>query len=91
MTPEHPCEKNWRLRNKEHKRTYLKNWRTYQKNKAHRIVDRKSALNSQCEFCGSTNDLEGHHPDYQYPEIFVTCCKSCHTWLDDTGIGGLRP
>ena len=86
MTPEHPCEKKWRAKNKEHKRSYLKAWRTPEKVKAHHATA-KVQLGSKCEFCGSTKDLEGHHPDYSLPEIVITCCKSCHTWLDNSGIG----
>lgn len=42
-------------------------------------------LGSECELCPEddvkTEDLERHHPDYSYPEIFVTCCSQCHKWL----------
>jgi len=38
-------------------------------------------LDSQCELCGSTQNLKRHHPDYDYPDIFVTCCSSCHAHI----------
>ena len=31
-----------------------------------------------CEICGSTRNLENHHPDYSKPEVLLTLCKSCH-------------
>ena len=34
-----------------------------------------------CEFCDSTVKLTAHHPDYDYPEIIVTCCASCHSYV----------
>ena len=35
----------------------------------------------QCEFCGSYETLQKHHPDYDYPLIYVTCCVACHKWV----------
>lgn len=35
----------------------------------------------QCEFCPRTKKLERHHPDYDYPDIFATCCRECHIWI----------
>ena len=29
----------------------------------------------------STQNLKRHHPDYDYPDIFVTCCSSCHAHI----------
>jgi len=43
-------------------------------------------LASECELCPEddkrTENLEHHHPDYDYPEIFVTCCRQCHKWIE---------
>lgn len=41
-------------------------------------VSEKLPLADSCEFCGSLENLGRHHPDYRYPEIYVTCCAECH-------------
>ena len=39
-------------------------------------------LGLKCELCPegeeATENLEKHHPDYNYPEVFVTTCSICH-------------
>ena len=39
-------------------------------------------LGKECELCPKEdkiiNDLERHHPDYNFPTIFVTVCAKCH-------------
>lgn len=35
-------------------------------------------LGHQCSLCGSTENLERHHPDYSKPLEIVTLCESCH-------------
>jgi len=35
-------------------------------------------IDSNCNFCGSTNNLEKHHPDYSKPSWVVTLCRKCH-------------
>ena len=46
----------------------------------------KFPLGSQCETCPDndikTENLERHHFDYDYPELFVTCCEQCHYFLN---------
>lgn len=44
---------------------------------AHQIAS-KLPLGSCCELCDSILNLARHHPDYDFPEIFVTVCRSCH-------------
>ena len=39
-------------------------------------------LKSNCEFCGSTLNLEHGHIDYDYPTIYLTVCASCNKWMD---------
>ena len=41
----------------------------------------KYPLATTCEFCGETDRLLHHHPDYEYPELYVTCCSVCHRWI----------
>lgn len=48
---------------------------------AHYWVFKYGKLAKECELCGSTGSLKGHHPDYDYPEIFVTVCWYCHYWI----------
>lgn len=38
-------------------------------------------LAEACEFCEEKESLVRHHPDYDYPEIYVTCCSMCHQWI----------
>jgi len=35
-------------------------------------------LGSKCEECGSTENLERHHPDYSKPLETQTLCRACH-------------
>lgn len=43
-------------------------------------------LEPACEFCGSTKNLERHHPDYLEPLIVLTTCKTCHSYLGIAGV-----
>jgi hypothetical protein len=68
-----------------------KEWRT--KNQGKRISERviefgmrrgrnDFPLAIKCELCPvdeeKTERLEHHHPDYSYPEIYITACRECH-------------
>ena len=43
-------------------------------------------LANACELCPEgderTENLLRHHPDYDYPRIYVTVCPACHYWVD---------
>jgi hypothetical protein len=52
----------------------------------HYIEKHPELVGKECEFCGELEELKGHHPDYSYPEIVVTCCHSCHMYIEK-GIG----
>lgn len=34
-----------------------------------------------CSICGTTKDVEGHHPDYSKPLNVIWVCPSCHSSL----------
>lgn len=50
--------------------------------RAHNCSNHHVPLGKECELCPEddkrTENLERHHPDYNYPEIIVTVCKECH-------------
>ena len=61
--------------------------RTEQQIKVHNWTYRnKLPLGPECEFCGSTENLVHHHPDYEYPQIFVTACVGCNIAIDKNPI-----
>jgi len=39
-------------------------------------------LDSECEFCGSIENLEHGHVDYGHPELYLTVCHKCNIWMD---------
>ena len=88
-------EQRYRQRHPERVRETMRKY--YQKNKgqfnkhyrehpemwrAHNHVQQHPELRgSECELCGAREGLRAHHPDYDYPEIIVTSCSSCHNWI----------
>lgn len=48
--------------------------------KAHRAIHYQRP-GPKCESCGSTINLQKHHPDYSKPTLFITLCSSCHVRL----------
>ena len=40
-------------------------------------MTRKRA-SGKCELCGSTDNLEKHHPNYDNPKEIVVLCRKCH-------------
>lgn len=58
-----------------------------EKIKAHNL-SRNLPLASKCELCPDDNkrieNLQRHHPDYNYPKLFITVCPSCHYSADRT-------
>ena len=65
----------WRKKHPEFMRNYRKKvpLMTAAHNKAIRNIDAK-----KCEVCGSTENLERHHPDYSKPLEVQVLCKRCH-------------
>lgn len=44
-------------------------------------------MTSSCELCPDEDrrieNLEKHHPDHDYPDVFVTVCPSCHRFAEE--------
>jgi hypothetical protein len=63
---------------KKHRARY--NEKHPERTKARNIALKK--LNPQrCRFCGSTEQIERHHPDYSKPLSIIPLCHSCHVNL----------
>lgn len=82
--------KGWRERAGKHNSEYVQEW--YAKHPKIRKVNvkmiglrEKLPLADFCEVC-PPDDLRGatqrHHPDYDFPLIYVSCCNSCHTHMN---------
>ena len=76
--------KKWRDENpKKFKEMKHKERKIYIKKYPEKIkaqsMAKKIPLKSYCEICGSNENLERHHPNYNKPLIIITLCKSCHT------------
>ena len=88
------CQREWYQRNKARLRAkQLAYWKAHreQVNKTNRDyrarhpieikatkLARKVPIGNQCEICGTTEDLQKHHPDYSKPLEIVTLCRQCH-------------
>lgn len=85
--------KEWREKNFE----YIKNWNAVHPHRNNNNSNRrpeqwraqqkaeKIPLADFCELCPDNEKREAtqrHHPDYTFPEIFVSCCTSCHSYVD---------
>jgi len=62
---------------------------TRKKDRAHNVGRYgRCTLANECELCPTEDkhlkNLQHHHPDYNYPEIYVTTCPSCHSFADRT-------
>jgi len=74
--------KEWRrqYREAENKLQRMRNPLGKKQRRCEKIAE-KLPLGEFCEFCGKVEGLLRHHPDYNLPEIYVTCCCKCHKWL----------
>lgn len=79
--------RKWREKNKEkdnarHRAYYEENKENMRRMyRAARAAQRHTVLDNECVFCGSTENLERHHPDYDKPLEFLTFCRKCHRQL----------
>lgn len=84
--------REWYAKNKERVRDWQRahpnrnngnSTRTPEQVRAHHYIQRHPELRgSKCELCPSIENLTAHHPDYDFPEIIVTCCRGCHGWIE---------
>lgn len=81
---------NWRNTNKEYHSARVQKWMKNHPEivKAHTLTHQKLNLSIAefCEVCPEDDVRKAtanHHPDYNYPEIVVSCCDSCHYYLND--------
>jgi len=59
-----------------------RDWRREHPEKAlARAINRAISLGEECKLCGSKENLERHHPDYQKPFEVMTVCRSCHRMI----------
>lgn len=49
-------------------------------------VRRGTLVARECEVCGSAENVEKHHPDYDRPTLVVFACRNCHPLLDELRI-----
>jgi|WetSurMetagenome_2_1015567.scaffolds.fasta_scaffold154209_1 hypothetical protein len=71
---------------KEAKRKFKEKHPELVKKQAHaRHASAKIPMKDYCELCPEEDNKEKkltrHHPDYDYPTIFVTTCPICHRWI----------
>ena len=52
-----------------------------QRVKARKKARRETSLESKCAICGTSENLQRHHPDYNKPLEVKTLCRSCHSQL----------
>ncbi len=88
------CGEEWIKRNPEKKKTSLK--KTYLKNKNNKCFIKKTKCRDaickdkkkrpefypkECCICGSTKNIECHHPDYNFELSIYPLCKKHHVEL----------
>ena len=78
--------KEWRKRHRKEEADKARKWRKLnpEKRKANRFIHihaKKYPLLPKCELCSRKKNLVHYHPDYEYKEIYVTVCASCHKWI----------
>lgn len=67
------------------RRAYKTKWYGSARCKAHKIIKNKQLRPKICSVCKKIYDwtyltrIIFHHPDYNYPLIWVFCCESCHS------------
>jgi hypothetical protein len=79
--------KNDPIKSKEYKIQQKQSRDRYKLEKKARNAARYTPITSAyCELCPEDDKLpatQKHHPDYNYPAIFVSCCTKCHVYADN--------
>jgi hypothetical protein len=86
--------REWYAKNKEHRISYVEKW-VREHPDIHEeklqymklLYQGKIALSEFCETCPEDNvrkSTGNHHPDPAYPQIVVSCCDSCHHYLNQS-------
>jgi hypothetical protein len=75
----------------KHKTERSERFRIYQKEnrtkrRAEQQARRKTGLQPKCFFCGSTENLERHHPDYNKPLEVLTVCHRCNLRIHNNAL-----
>jgi hypothetical protein len=74
--------KNWRKNNKVHFSELMAKYYQRDKNKwqARSKARYKIKINPEqkCEWCGSNEKIQRHHPDYDKPTEIIFLCEKCH-------------
>lgn len=66
-------------RYKEKRNASCAKWRAENPEKKHaQNLTKRVPLDNKCFVCGSTENLERHHFDYDKPRQFTTLCRECH-------------
>jgi hypothetical protein len=77
---------NYNKNNREKKRVQALISQRLSRARKRGVPDLSVALKSYCELCPEDDitsiNLQRHHPDYDYPLIFMTACKVCHAYAD---------
>lgn len=67
---------------KNRERILVRNKKYYEEHKVETSARGKAfhhlSIKDKCVLCGTTENLERHHPDYNKPMEVVTLCRSCH-------------
>ena len=71
--------KNYYWTNKDKFKEYL--IKHSDKNKIRRLTRANFQKAKKCDKCGSIDNLEFHHWDYNNASFFITLCKRCHTLI----------
>jgi len=71
-------KKRWSIKFKEDEQFRE---RRYFRDATRRIKNYASLENESCVKCGSTLDLQRHHPNYTNPKEYTILCRTCHNKL----------
>jgi len=81
-------QRKWRAKPENQEKERLRSqfrWRNDPKVKVRRMVQnakyRGEIVDEPCTVCGTTKNIEHHHPDYTQPFVYQFICSDCHRAL----------